>query len=66
MTSVRPRSRIGWAQVPELASWRSQARKSAQEMTSVPSASAPGPGLWEGPGTRAAVAAVSGCLASGT
>ena len=43
MASIRPRSRMGWEQWPVVASWRSQARKSAQVMV-LSSAVAPGPG----------------------
>ena len=47
MALIRPISRMGWEQVPVVASWRSQARKSAQVMVPVVSSSAvalsPGP-----------------------
>ena len=52
MASMRPRSWIGCEQWPDVASWRSQARKSAQEMTSVSSAVAPGPEPGERFGTQ--------------
>ena len=49
MASMRPRSRIGCVQV---VSWRSQARKSAQEMVTVSSAVAPDPEPGVGSGSE--------------